>query len=284
MFSTVKGVRAIGVAASLLLSVTSSGCSDLQSRVESAEQIARQAGLTPKVIEGGAFRLMSYSRLRDPQAAVHIYIEGDGFAWVTRTQRSADPTPYNPVALKLAAEDSSANVVYLARPCQYLGVESEPRCTQESWSGARFSEQVIAATNRALDRLVGKQQKIELIGYSGGAAVALLVAARRSDVTSVRTVAGMLDHEMFSRIHQVSPLSGSLNPRDVATQLAALPQRHYLGSEDEVITTAMARDYLDALGDSRCTTLITIEGASHATGWEQRWSGLLAQQPACQDK
>src|SRR5512143_3524533 len=229
----VKITLSLPVTAIIVLTLlTSGGCSDLQSRIDNADHIARQAGLTPKVVDGGAFHLLSYARLTDPEASVHIYIEGDGFAWVTRNQRSADPTPYNPVALKLAGRDSSANVIYLARPCQYLGAGTEPRCTQEIWSDARFSDEVVAATNRVIDQLVDKHRKIELIGCSGGAAVALLVAARRHYVVSLRTVAGNIDHESFTQHHHVTPLAGSLNPRDVARQLATIPQRHYIGGND----------------------------------------------------
>jgi hypothetical protein len=35
--------------------------------------------------------------------SLRVYIEGDGFAWKSRTQPSGNPTPHNPVALKLAA-------------------------------------------------------------------------------------------------------------------------------------------------------------------------------------
>lgn len=260
------------------------GCSDLQTRRDNAERIAQHGNLQPQVIDGGTFRLLAYSRMQEPTAPLHIYIEGDGFAWVSRSQRSVDPTPYNPLALKLAAQDDAPNVLYLARPCQYLGVADNPPCRAELWSNERFSAAVIAATDRAITQIVIPGQKIELIGYSGGAAVALLVAARRHDVISIRTVAGNLDTDAFTTLHGVSPLDGSLNPRDVAGELATIPQRHFVGGDDEVITPQIGESWLQAMGDRRCAALELVPHASHGDGWEQRWRELLHQQPGCNNE
>lgn len=271
------------VAATLIVLVLA-GCSDLQSRLDNGSQIATAGRLTQRIIDTGEFRLMSYARQSDPQAPLHLYIEGDGFAWVTRTRRSANPTPYNPVALKLAANDDSANVLYLARPCQYLGVADNPKCRAELWSNERFSEAVIAATNRAIDNVVAPGQKIELIGYSGGAAVALLVAARRHDVTSIRTIAGNVDNDAFTTLHGLSAMSSSLDPHNVAKALAGIPQRHFVGGDDEVITPKIGESYLAAMGDTRCAALVTIPHVSHGDGWVQRWRELLSQRPGCHNE
>ncbi len=48
-----------------------------------------------------------------------VYIEGDGRAYVNRRTPSNDPTPGNPMALRLALADPSLRVLYLGRPCQY---------------------------------------------------------------------------------------------------------------------------------------------------------------------
>ena len=60
--------------------------------------------------------------------------------------------------------------------------------------------------NEAIDFLIKKYQagKIELVGYSGGGAVALLLAVRRHDIVSVRTVAGNLNPEAVNQYHKVS--------------------------------------------------------------------------------
>jgi hypothetical protein len=47
-----------------------------------------------------------------------VYIEGDGFAWLSRSQASYDPSPLNPVGLELALRHPLGESAYLARTCQ----------------------------------------------------------------------------------------------------------------------------------------------------------------------
>lgn len=94
------------------------------------------------------------------------------------------------MGLKLAALDASPNVVYLARPCQYVW---SPLCSDIYWTDRRFAVEVVEAMSAAIDRLILPGQKLHLVGYSGSGAVAVLVAARRPDVVSLRTIAGNLD-------------------------------------------------------------------------------------------
>ena len=84
------------------------------------------------------------------------------------------------------------------------------------WTTHRFAPEVIRASDLALDRLktLFGAQRLVLVGYSGGAAVALLVAARRHDMGQIITVAGNLDHQAWTHYHHVQALSGSLNPVD----------------------------------------------------------------------
>ncbi len=65
--------------------------------------------------------------------------------------------------------------------------------------------------NVAIDKLKQKynSEKLQLIGYSGGGAVVTLVASQRSDVISLVTIAGNLDHQTWTKHHKVSPLTGS---------------------------------------------------------------------------
>ena len=120
------------------------------------------------------------------------------------------------------------------------------------------------------------------MGFSGGGAVAVLVAARRTDVTSIRTVAGNLDHVTLHRRKQVSPLSGSLNAADVAAQVSTIPQIHFVGAEDDIIGAYVAESYRSRAAASNCIAIQTVSGASHGDGWEYMWPRLLAAQlPNC---
>jgi pimeloyl-ACP methyl ester carboxylesterase len=235
---------------------------------EQAAALARKAGLKPMTIPGRPFALAAFVRQTDPSAPVAVYIEGDGLAWLSESEPSADPTPTDPIGLKLAAADPSPNVITLARPCQYVWSNA---CREAYWTDRRFSEEVVQAMSAALDSQLAPGQKLHLVGYSGGGAVAALLAARRADAASLRTVAGNLDHAALNRFHGVSAMPGSLNPRDVAARLRELPQAHYVGERDEVVPPLAAESFLRAMGPSACATVVRVPGASHERGWTEFW-------------
>ena len=220
---------------------------------------------------------MSYTRTARPGGAMVVYIEGDGSAWDSHSRLSADPTPHDTLVIDLAAKDPSPNVVYLARPGQYVCAGAS-RCDSAYWSSRRFSEEVVAAMDSAIDTLkrASNATGLSLVGYSGGGAIAVLVAARRDDVTALRTIAGNLDHEAVNAFNEVSPLKGSLNPIDVAPALARIPQRHFAGSDDDVVPPFVARSFVREMGDANDERVTVVRGATHTKGWRERWEELLA--------
>ncbi len=249
-------------------------CSSNLEHSTSAQSTAAAVGMVQREIPAGGFDLTAYVRIKEPGQPITVYIEGDGAAWRSRTEPSSDPTPQRFMGLRLAELDPSANVAYLARPCQY---SRGAACNTTYWTDRRFSEEVIAAMSAALDRLK-TAGGIHLVGYSGGAAVAVLVAARRNDILSLRTVAGNLDSEAVNRFNRVSPMPASLNPVDVAARLTGLPQRHLTGSADRRVPPFIAEGFVAALGPSRCATVTVVPGASHESGWEKVWPTAL---PTC---
>ena len=262
------------------LSVTAvCGCALLPScrhRPGGADAVAIAAGLSKRYVRAGEFDLLTYRRMNKPGESVRIYIEGDGNAWETRSRLSRDPTPRSPVALYLAAEDPYDNVVYLARPGQFPR-DGSSDCSPAYWSSRRYSPEVVSAFMEAID--VVKSQAgapaLELVGHSGGAALAVLVAAERDDVFSIMTVAGNLDTDAFCRHHRVSPLTGSLNPLDAASRVAHIPQRHFIGSKDTVVPGFIAKSFVEKEGDAGNGSITTVDGATHTNGWRRRWKELL---------
>lgn len=262
----------------MVLALVMTGCASPEARLQTANEIAQRADLRAASVAAPPFTLAAYVRNSDPSTPVVIYIEGDGLAWISRSQPSLDPTPRNPVGLRLAAEDHESNVIYLARPCQYVRTAA---CDVTYWTDRRFAEEVIRSTSAAIDALIRPGQHIHLVGYSGGGAVATMIAARRADVLSLRTVAGNLDHDALSRYHDVSSMAGSLNPRDVAQRLVGLPQIHYVGDRDKVVPPLVSASYLHAMGDTRCATIIHVDGASHDDGWVEFWRDSAKRMPKC---
>ncbi|HAX91257.1 MAG TPA: alpha/beta hydrolase, partial [Rhodospirillaceae bacterium] len=146
----------------------------------------------------------------------------------------------------------------------------------------RFAPEVIASVDQTITALVGKNMTptIDLVGYSGGGAVAVLVAAQRRDVRSIRTIAGNLDHEAVNALHEVSRMAGSLNAIDVAGRVATIPQIHFSGSADDIVPSSVAQRFLERAA-SPCVRTETVRGASHEEGWHVVWPALLKHAPTC---
>ncbi|MDD5097993.1 MAG: alpha/beta hydrolase, partial [Candidatus Omnitrophica bacterium] len=255
----------------LLLVISTLGCVSIpafRDRLSVAENIAGKAGFRKEYIKAGDFTLMAYQRFNKPSDKITVYIEGDGRAWENKHKLSSDPTPSNPVALKLAVADPANNVVYIGRPGQF-SVSGFPECDPKYWSGFRFAPEVINAFNLAIGILKEKSgaKDVELVGYSGGGAIAVLVAAGRSDVVRLSTVAGNLDPKALNEYHHVSQLEGSMNPMDVAQQVANIAQRHFVGSADKVVPAFIVRSFIDKLADQSNVQIVIVQGATHNSGW-----------------
>jgi len=269
-------VSRLGAVVLLLLG----GCS--LPREESLAAAARR-GWQSEVIAAGPFHLFTLSPPHwQAGAPLSLYIEGDGAAWVNRYRLSDDPTPRRAVALDLALADPAANVVYLARPCQYVTGLARRGCDPAYWSVARAAPEVIAAMAAVVDHFqrAAAAEEVRLIGYSGGGAVALLVAARRPGIARVVTVAGVLDLTAWTRALDLTPLDASLDPADFVATLEAVPQIHLVGAEDEVVPGAVADSYLARFPASRRPLLLEVAGQGHDQGWDRRWPGLLMQMEA----
>ena len=271
----------------LLLLTGLPACNSMNMRIASAEQLAQANEFKKATYSTALFNIVSFQRVKHTEKTITVFIEGDGLAWSTKRRISANPTPNNPVALKLAVADRSGNIVYLARPCQYIDINTEPNCQPEYWTSKRASKAVVQSLSNALDQIKQKYKtyKIRLVGYSGGATIAAILAAQREDVLDLRTIAGNLDIETFANYHKVTPLYGSINPVDYAEELIAVPQLHFYSLKDSVIVPDIIESYVSALkkydAQLHCVALQPISGATHETGWFEQWQTLSTQTTAC---
>lgn len=261
------------------------GCSRIppvQERTALAENIAQSKGWTHIQAANTPLPVSLFQPAQRPLSNhLRVYIEGDGFAWINRTTPSPDPTPINPTGLKLALSDPAGTIAYLARPCMFLPSDAE-KCHPRYWTSHRFSPPVIDTMSRVLDQIkAGHQSKeLTLVGYSGGAAIALLLAAQRTDVATVITVAGNLDHATWTQHHAITPLSGSLNPAHHTSLLQQVAQWHFVGSQDSVIPPPIAESYINRFPEHRRPTIEIIEGFNHQCCWAEHWVELLDHVPS----
>ena len=253
-------------------------------RTETAQRIAAPAWMIKRDVPAAPFMLRAYERIHNRGGIAHLYIEGDGNAYAHETPLSRDPTPDNPVALHLASKDKADNVIYLARPCQYTGMISKGElCHKDYWNDKKFSKEVIAAYDEALDEISRRYNLsgFHLVGYSGGAAIATLLGVKRKDIMSVRTVSGILDHEAHSAVMGKPALAGSLNPVNEASHLTKMPQYHFVGGQDETVPPAVLHSYLQAMPPTRCVQTMLIQEAGHDEGWVNKWPELLELPVTC---
>lgn len=261
----------------LLLSAV--GCAGQPESLDSpaaADEFAGTHGFEREVVTAGHFRLATFHKglnNNDPELA--IYVEGDGRAFLRPNVVAPDPTPRDPVALRMATRDPRASVLYIARPCQYS--RSDPACHPRYWTSHRFAEEVVAAVDSAITSTISRigPRRVHLVGYSGGGAIAALVAARRVDVDSLVTVVGNLDHSRWTSIHGVTPLTGSLNPTDVAANLRHVRQLHLTGGLDPVIPPDLVKSFAREFGDADQVAFEIVPTFDHHCCWAEIWPGPI---------
>ncbi len=259
----------------LTATILLSACSSLLvPHQQKARHFSAQAGWDYGTVDAPPFVLAgALSPVRSADAPLTIYLEGDGMAYLAPRKVSGDPTPDDPVALRLALAHGGGPVAYLARPCQYVLSHS---CAPAWWTTHRYAAEVVAGLNLAVDdmkRRAGAAAVI-LVGYSGGGALAVLLASRRTDVAGIVTIAANLDLATWTQLQGLGRLSGSLDPADVAEAIAETPQVHFVGDRDGVVPGKVAESYVSRSGNRGRPSLIRIAGFGHVCCWADEWKNL----------
>ncbi|MGN1091124.1 MAG: alpha/beta fold hydrolase [Alphaproteobacteria bacterium] len=221
-----------------------------------------------KTVSSGDYTMASWYKITKPEQPVKIYIEGDGKAVDSKGGPTSDPTPDSLFLRKIAADDTSPNVVYMARPCQYL---MGSNCSQKDWTTGRFSPKIIDAMTACVNswKKKAKADKIILIGYSGGAMIASQIAAKQpKSVQKLITVAGILDKDKWSEYHKEEPLTDSLNLK--IDKLKDISQIHYVGAKDEIVPPKMT---YDILGKDNASVVV-VKGATHQKGFDKIYKDI----------
>ena len=235
--------------------------------------------MIPREIPTEDFIIQSFERVYKKGEPATIYIEGDGNYTVAIKSLSEDnPTPTDPVALRMAAQDSGNNVIWVARPCQYnKGWKADKKdCPVEYSTTKRFAPEVIETYNQVLDNIKSYYNipSFDLVGYDGGAAIAVILGSQRADIKSIRTVAGTLDPNTVANLNKQPYQQGSLNPMDFAAGIANIPQRHFIGKLDRTTPPAVYNSFAQAVSQGQCLNVSLVDNADHQSGWAEQWKVL----------
>ncbi len=216
----------------------------------SANRIARPAFMVERTLETGTYALPLWERMHTRGAPANIYIG------------EAGATPSHALGLHLASRDRADNLGWIAQPCQFRS----PGVNDDCASSDPVSPDALAAFNDVLDDMKARYDitGFNLIGYDAGGAVAAHLAAARTDVLSLRTVAGALD-----KAHGIAPA------------LRAIPQQHFIAAGDDTVPPAVYHNFRQAQGASSCVRYALIQDADHRKGWVEIWPKLLKVTPAC---
>lgn len=248
-------------------------CAVLQSPSEHARSLVDAAGFRSLEVADARMRAFAKPASRNPTDRVTVYVESDGAPWRLPDEPPPDPTPVRPLVLRMAIADPSPAVVYLGRPCQYLSLIELSNCDPSLWIRGRFSNEAVTVMNQAVDqakRTYGASE-VNLVGYSGGGAMAALIAERRTDVKCLVTIAAPLDTSAWTDALRVSRLDLSLNPADAAEKLRSVQQTHFTGSRDQTVPASTAKRFFERVTGA---TVITKEGYDHRCCWDEEWSNL----------
>jgi pimeloyl-ACP methyl ester carboxylesterase len=239
-----------------------------------AQTLARSHGLEPLLLQGAGFQHHAFWAGRGASDLLVLFIDGDGSPWIHGGRRIArDPTPRAPLALELAARTPSS-VLYLGRPC-YLEITCPPECSERLWTSQRYSSDVVSSMSTAASAFISEHhfKRVLLVGYSGGGALAVLMARTVPHISGLVTIAGNLDPQMWATLHGYLPLEGSRNPSLEPPLPPDLKQWYLMGGRDTNVPAAATARYFQRIPQERVWSFARFD---HACCWVDEWPSIFA--------
>ena len=245
-------------------------------------QLATKSGFERSNERGGDFDLLVFSNqasqmpkastANHDQQTLHVYLEGDGSPWRYRVLVMPDPTPRNPLMLRLMSVDETPSI-YVGRPC-YNGFASEPECDNSLWTSARYSEPVVNSMASAIRSQIKRHgaKRVWLFGHSGGGALAMLIAREVPQVTRLITLAGNLDTDAWTDHHRYTPLYSSINPATEPALREDIWQWHLVAGRDTVLPVELIKPVIMRQSSA---SGIEIPNFNHGCCWERIWPDVL---------
>ncbi len=225
--------------------------------------------------EGIGFQHVVFSRDLQPNArTIHVYIGGDGQAFITKDRVARDPTSRKSLTLELMQADANP-AVYVGRPCYHGLAESQP-CEPRYWTIERYSEAVVDSMAHVIGNLIAAHPDAEVtvFGYSGGGVLALLASRNLARVSLIVTVAAPLDTDAWTHMHQYTPLYGSINPSTVTNWPPNQQQIHLIGGRDHNVSEASITNFRERF-ESEQIRFEVLDSLDHDCCWVSLWPSLL---------
>lgn len=251
-----------------------------------ADSLAKELGFQRDLVVGRGFRHVVYHNAA-PLAAgttsdtlhvdtLHIYIEGDGTPYVRPDTPATDPTPRNPVMLRLMALDPTSSI-YVGRPCYFAAVHDEG-CGPTFWTLRRYGTEVLDSMEAAVRAEIARVDAAhaQIFGFSGGGTLAVLLAERLGMVTRVVTIGANLDVTAWCDLHGYSHLAGSLNPVEQHAARTDLDVLHLVGERDSNTPPWLVQAAARARGGERVRV---VKDYDHGCCWERLWRDVLRDTP-----
>ena len=226
--------------------------------------VPKMSGFTEKTYQGNdEFSLSGMEKNVKIGEKLRVYIDGDAKTGGLFAQKAVLEYP---VAAELALKDTSPSILYLNRPCYF---SDDEKCQPVVWKEGRYNPEIIDEMVFVLQNFVQKYHipEIELVGYDGGAAVALLVASRlynkKINVSKVITIAGILDTQHYASLTGEDLHSAALNPAREVYTLAKIPQLHIVGALDKKTPVSLVKVFKKKLGKATSFKVESYESADH---------------------
>lgn len=208
-------------------------------------------GFQQKIVETEKINFLTWEKKGiTSQKTLRFYIEKNG-----------NPNPDKPMALLLAKQDKTKNVVVLTRPCQYL--ENKICTNKEIWQEERYNPEILNEMYELSLSFIKKYKpkEIEFVAYEDAAPIAFNLAQRYGQANKIITIAGVLDIGSYERQNHLS----EIKHKDFLNKgfVSVIPQVHYVGSDDNVVTKSMTERYISNLINPRQVTVKIVHGISH---------------------
>lgn len=230
--------------------------------------------LDKSVLAGKNFDYVVFKNQKADTKQLHVYIGGDGQPWLNNRYRSKDPTTRRMTTLGLMSLDEGP-AIYMGRPCYHVAGVGRG-CSDQWWTSHRYSKIVVNDMHYVLSNYIADHgvQSLTIIGFSGGGALAMLLAPLIKETATLITISGNLDTDAWGRRHNFTPLFNSLNPAHQPEIRNNIRKIHLVGMQDKNIPVDVI---ISRFENQQNTEIIRYPSFTHHCCWQAIWLDILNQ-------